>query len=63
MNDEPTDQYRKALTTNKGQSYWLTRAIGENLSRDPVDAYRDCEALLDVMRKRYEAIIAQAFKK
>ncbi|MAX65173.1 MAG: hypothetical protein CMM40_22565 [Rhodospirillaceae bacterium] len=62
MTNKPIDDYRKALS-NPGQSYWLTRAIGENLSRDPVDAYRDCEALLDIMRARYEAIIAQAFRK
>jgi len=62
MKDNPVEAYRHSLMDPQ-TSEWLKRAIGENLSRDPVDAYNDAEALFEIMRNRYQVVIARAFER
>ena len=40
------------LLEGRDVSFWLKKAIKENLVRDPVDALNDAEILLDVLKKR-----------
>lgn len=40
------------LLERRDVSFWLKKAIQENLVRDPVDALNDAEILLDVLKQR-----------
>lgn len=37
-------------------SYWLKRVLQEALDRDPVDAMRDLEMILQVLRMRFREL-------
>jgi hypothetical protein len=45
----PTDKILAALA-DPSTTYWLRDALKSSLARDPVDALRDAEALVDLLR-------------
>ena len=47
-----SDAMADELLERRDVSFWLKKAIKENLVRDPVDAVNDAEILLDVLKKR-----------
>jgi len=47
-----SDAMADELLERRDVSFWLKKAIKENLVRDPVDALNDAEILLDVLKKR-----------
>ena len=47
-----SDAMANELLERRDVSFWLKKAIKENLVRDPVDAVNDAEILLDVLKKR-----------
>ena len=47
-----SDAMANELLERRDVSFWLKKAIKENLVRDPVDALNDAEILLDVLKKR-----------
>ena len=47
-----SDAMADELLERRDVSFWLKKAIKENLVRDPVDALNDAEILLEVLKKR-----------
>jgi hypothetical protein len=47
----------EAIRNDPAASCWLQDALGAALSRDPVDAAADAEALAEALRERAEAIL------
>ena len=47
----------KMLLADPTVSFWLKKALKENLDRDPVDTVRDARLLLDVLNERCKLII------
>ncbi len=41
------------IATDPGASYWLRQAVADLTARDPLDALRDVEVLLDLQRVRW----------
>jgi len=54
-----TDEIKKVLAA-RDVSFWLKRAIRENLNRDPVDAVKDAALLHDLLEERCSLILAIA---
>jgi len=54
-----TEKIKKVLA-DPAASFWLKRAIEENLNRDPVDAANDAEVLYDVLEERCHLVLAIA---
>ena len=46
----------KMLLTDPSVSFWLKKALKENLDRDPVDAVGDARLLRDVLNERCKLI-------
>ncbi len=53
----PTDKILAALA-DPSTTYWLRDALKSSLTRDPVDALRDAEALVDFLRDRLAVLPA-----
>ncbi|MDP2852584.1 MAG: hypothetical protein Q8O23_04175 [Gallionella sp.] len=49
----PTDKILAALA-DPSTTYWLRDALKSALPRDPMDALRDAEALVDLLRDRLD---------
>ncbi len=49
----PTDKILDVLA-DPSTTYWLRDALKSSLTRDPVDALRDAEALVDFLRDRLD---------
>ena len=49
----PTDKILAALA-DPSTTYWLRDALKSSLPRDPVDALRDAEALVDLLKDRLD---------
>jgi hypothetical protein len=49
----PTDKILAALA-DPSTTYWLRDALKSALPRDPVDALRDAEALVDLLKDRLD---------
>lgn len=49
----PTDKIL-AVLADPSTTYWLRDALKSALPRDPVDALRDAEALVDLLRDRLD---------
>jgi hypothetical protein len=50
----PTDKILAALA-DPSTTYWLRDALKSALPRDPVDALRDAEALVDLLKDRLDS--------
>ena len=53
----PTDKILAALA-DPSTTYWLRDAIKSALPRDPVDALRDAETLVDLLKDRLDSTAA-----
>ncbi len=48
--------------SSNGASFWLKDQLRALCKRDPVDAWKDAQALADIMRKRVDEVIEEAEK-
>jgi hypothetical protein len=46
----------RAVRADPATSYWLTAALDSTARRDPLDALRDCEMLLEIAGARLLAL-------
>ena len=51
---------KQTLLDANDVSTWLKQAITELDQRDPCDALRDAELLVDLQQRRWQALISQA---
>lgn len=52
----PTDKVLEVLA-DPSTTYWLRDALKTSLTRDPVDALRDAEALVGILADRLDAVL------
>lgn len=53
----PTEKILTALT-DPSTSYWLRDALRSSIRRDPVDALKDAEQLVHLLRDRFAELTA-----
>lgn len=47
------------IKADPSTSKWLSNAIDQLIARDPIDALRDVEVLLDLLQQRLQQLIQQ----
>jgi len=54
-----TGEREQALADDPSTSYWLKEQIGKTKQRDPVDALRDAETLVRILKARINLLIEE----
>jgi hypothetical protein len=57
MNTRSWSQLIAQICDDPSASYWLKNAIRSLAARDPVDAAKDAEILVDIMRARISELV------
>ena len=52
-------KHKASLLTDPATSFWLKRAMKQLETRDPLDAYRDAQALAELFRIRLDEVLTK----